>query len=194
MLRLFASLHYCLSFCFICIYSSYVLLFLVFSLSVAFFLFFFFLMIRRPPRSTRTDTLFPYTTLFRSAAQSFRRHAQCAHLGMAGGIGRIARAVACDRHHFLAARDHRTDRHLAKQRGLARGTERPLHSLWDRPSGSLAGHPRALPALPPHCNSACRFPSPPPRARPSATLGRVGPVVRALRFVRLRHHTQIKNR
>src|SRR3546814_6705747 len=28
--------------------------------------FFFFLMIRRPPRSTRTDTLFPYTTLFRS--------------------------------------------------------------------------------------------------------------------------------
>src|SRR3546814_9889464 len=32
------------------------------------FLFFFFLMIRRPPRSTRTDTLFPYTTLVRSAA------------------------------------------------------------------------------------------------------------------------------
>src|SRR3546814_4783359 len=32
------------------------------------FLFFFFLMIRRPPRSTRTDTLFPYTTLCRSLA------------------------------------------------------------------------------------------------------------------------------
>src|SRR3546814_15140525 len=30
--------------------------------------YFFFLMIRRPPRSTRTDTLFPYTTLFRSSA------------------------------------------------------------------------------------------------------------------------------
>src|SRR3546814_11593344 len=30
------------------------------------FMCFFFLMIRRPPRSTRTDTLFPYTTLFRS--------------------------------------------------------------------------------------------------------------------------------
>src|SRR3546814_15889610 len=30
---------------------------------------FFFLMIRRPPRSTRTDTLFPYTTLFRSGVQ-----------------------------------------------------------------------------------------------------------------------------
>src|SRR3546814_18232395 len=42
----------------------------------------FFLMIRRPPRSTRTDTLFPYTTLFRSdvhlqfvarLAEAFRR-------------------------------------------------------------------------------------------------------------------------
>src|SRR3546814_17934062 len=31
---------------------------------------FFFLIIRRPPRSTRTDTLFPYTTLFRSQAES----------------------------------------------------------------------------------------------------------------------------
>src|SRR3546814_1110021 len=28
-------------------------------------------MIRRPPRSTRTDTLFPYTTLFRSGADKF---------------------------------------------------------------------------------------------------------------------------
>src|SRR3546814_4002108 len=34
---------------------------------------FFFLMIRRPPRSTRTDTLFPYTTLFRSCAPSMKR-------------------------------------------------------------------------------------------------------------------------
>src|SRR3546814_9416790 len=32
----------------------------------------FFLMIRRPPRSTRTDTLFPYTTLFRST--QYRGH------------------------------------------------------------------------------------------------------------------------
>src|SRR3546814_18180927 len=31
---------------------------------------FFFLMIRRPPRSTRSDTLFPYTTLFRSDSVS----------------------------------------------------------------------------------------------------------------------------
>src|SRR3546814_7854816 len=33
-------------------------------------------MIRRPPRSTRTDTLFPYTTLFRSATGRARRRAR----------------------------------------------------------------------------------------------------------------------
>src|SRR3546814_18190661 len=33
---------------------------------VAYYCLFFFLIVRRPPRSTRTDTLFPYTTLFRS--------------------------------------------------------------------------------------------------------------------------------
>src|SRR3546814_8719785 len=37
------------------------------SKSVIIWYLFFFLRIRRPPRSTRTDTLFPYTTLFRSA-------------------------------------------------------------------------------------------------------------------------------
>src|SRR3546814_1261912 len=53
----------------------------------------FFLMIRRPPRSTRTDTLFPYTTLFRSDPasdggrrqgshrQHGRRHPDCRAVG-----------------------------------------------------------------------------------------------------------------
>src|SRR3546814_13470875 len=44
---------------------------------------FFFLMIRRPPRSTRTDTLFPYTTLFRSP-----RHLQAEH-GLALDVDRV---------------------------------------------------------------------------------------------------------
>src|SRR3546814_10247128 len=64
------------------------------------FIFFFFLMIRRPPRSTRTDTLFPYTTLSRSAAQASTRNcggtgghrgaiaAGCWHAGRASGPGR----------------------------------------------------------------------------------------------------------
>src|SRR3546814_4020813 len=40
---------------------------------VLYLVLFFFLMIRRPPRSTRTDTLFPYTTLFRSPNRDRRR-------------------------------------------------------------------------------------------------------------------------
>src|SRR3546814_2917391 len=53
-------------------------------------------MIRRPPRSTRTDTLFPYTTLFRSRHRSAlhqragARQAQCGAgqgAGRAGGVG-----------------------------------------------------------------------------------------------------------
>src|SRR3546814_4388723 len=36
---------------------------------------FFFVRIRRPPRSTRTDTLFPYTTLFRSEVIELARYA-----------------------------------------------------------------------------------------------------------------------
>src|SRR3546814_1494632 len=42
-------------------------------------------MIRRPPRSTRTDTLFPYTTLFRSAGQG-NSHGRAS-------LGRLAGAV-----------------------------------------------------------------------------------------------------
>src|SRR3546814_15643060 len=42
-----------------CLYSHFVVVF------------FFFLMIRRPPISTRTDTLFPYTTLFRSVLRGW---------------------------------------------------------------------------------------------------------------------------
>src|SRR3546814_12544817 len=45
---------------------------IVLVLLIGYFILFFvfiFLMIRLPPRSTRTDTLFPYTTLFRSLSQ-----------------------------------------------------------------------------------------------------------------------------
>src|SRR3546814_16327081 len=75
-------------------------------------------MIRRPPRSTRTDTLFPYTTLFRSNADdggvagllepgrcpvARRQHAQqrCADAAAcgfaAGGVGEARVLVATDR-------------------------------------------------------------------------------------------------
>src|SRR3546814_13696069 len=48
-------------------FCVFVCLFSCISSVLLFFYIFFFLMIRQPPRSTRTDTLFPYTTLFRSA-------------------------------------------------------------------------------------------------------------------------------
>src|SRR3546814_6322051 len=47
---------------------------------------FFFLMIRRPPRSTRTDTLFPYTTLFRSVGQHRARGVVCRQRGVLVGV------------------------------------------------------------------------------------------------------------
>src|SRR3546814_11200900 len=47
-------------------------------------MYFFFLMIRRPPRSTRTDTLFPYTTLFRSDGGHRVRARVLHHRGRAG--------------------------------------------------------------------------------------------------------------
>src|SRR3546814_12673982 len=70
------------------------------SLCLFLLLIVFFLMIRRPPRSTRTDTLFPYTTLFRSEDASTgaigarrwpgkgRGAAIAAAPGAAGGGGR----------------------------------------------------------------------------------------------------------
>src|SRR3546814_3616823 len=46
-------------------------------------------MIRRPPRSTRTDTLFPYTTLFRSQGDQRRVTAQVGHTQvLANAIGK----------------------------------------------------------------------------------------------------------
>src|SRR3546814_4138927 len=62
-------------------------------------------MLRRPPRSTRTDTLFPYTTLFRSGRQPTRRGA--------GRDGRTHRRGRGRRRHdsrgrriFRVPRDH----------------------------------------------------------------------------------------
>src|SRR3546814_10640769 len=58
-------------------------------------------MIRRPPRSTRTDTLFPYTTLFRSTRAAGRRRArdeQCLRFveGRAGAVGKRHPALDVD--------------------------------------------------------------------------------------------------
>src|SRR3546814_21124238 len=57
--------------------------------------YFFFLVIRRPPRSTRTDTLFPYTTLFRSPDH----HQQAEHRRK-----RVVRCLPCVELHIEFAR------------------------------------------------------------------------------------------
>src|SRR3546814_14147728 len=61
-------------------------------------------MIRRPPRPTRTDTLFPYTTLFRSSrpgrsAQRKARHAD--HRGQRAHPGRRRAALGRSAQHLL---------------------------------------------------------------------------------------------
>src|SRR3546814_1987443 len=82
-------------------------------------------MIRRPPRSTRTDTLFPYTTLFRSRAGR-REDRRCSRdLRQGLGWGRVARASAA----HLAVDDHHRD---------ARQVAHP-HRFQQRPAGGVLG-------------------------------------------------------
>src|SRR3546814_20700419 len=61
-----------------------------------FLLLFFFLMIRRPPRSTRTDTLFPYTTLCRSLGSAWQGGAEESALRDNHPVSRIAGNNACE--------------------------------------------------------------------------------------------------
>src|SRR3546814_10035932 len=50
-------------------------------------------MIRRPPRSTRTDTLFPYTTLFRSYYNILKHLSVAAAAGTVPGLRATARPI-----------------------------------------------------------------------------------------------------
>src|SRR3546814_8100444 len=74
----------------------------------------FFLMIRRPPRSTRTDTLFPYTTLFRSPLASLAR--------LEGQEGLVLEAVEhVDRARRLrGALGRRSEEHTSELQSLMR--------------------------------------------------------------------------
>src|SRR3546814_11611135 len=70
-------------------------------------------MIRRPPRSTRTDTLFPYTTLFRSSvlgdiAHDLRLDPHALLIGLPGSIKTLPRrcqAYVAVRHHVIVVRE-----------------------------------------------------------------------------------------
>src|SRR3546814_10575735 len=73
---------------------------------------------RRPPRSTRTDTLFPYTTLFRSAHQQRALE----RFALIGKLVTEPRRIECDRLHrtpaFLAA--GRSEEHTSELQSLMR--------------------------------------------------------------------------
>src|SRR3546814_2358470 len=111
---------------------------------------FFFLMIRRPPRSTRTDTLFPYTTLFRSRAGADPRRSR----SRAGAIDaysaetrrRIARAGPGRRDDAGADHDARQD----MARLLGQWRRRGLRALG-RMERARGGEDRALSLSRPRC-------------------------------------------
>src|SRR3546814_5213699 len=79
----------------------------------------FFLMIRRPPRSTRTDTLFPYTTLFRSVLRRAHHHRH------ADGDDLLRFPLALPRRRGLRGgqppgRHHRSEEHTSELQSLMR--------------------------------------------------------------------------
>src|SRR3546814_9281985 len=86
-------------------------------------------MIRRPPRSTRTDTLFPYTTLFRSLRRhppfaAIDRLADLGDLVVIFGLGRAARIahriVGADRQPRIVAPRPRSEEHTSELQSLMR--------------------------------------------------------------------------
>src|SRR3546814_18605958 len=79
-------------------------------------LFFFCLMIRRPPRSTRTDTLFPYTTLFRSEGSPLTIRPLDIHTNRAR-----QKCAALARQHELAITiSQRSEEHTSELQSLMR--------------------------------------------------------------------------
>src|SRR3546814_9675752 len=103
------------------------------TISYVDFLYCFFLRIRRPPRSTRTYTLFPYTTLFRSRSfhpSRLRPPQAGAHAGPAGGDGdgarqphrRTARTLADLAGGEGAAGDGRSEEHTSELQSLMRSS------------------------------------------------------------------------
>src|SRR3546814_17494522 len=81
------------------------------------YLFFFFLMIRRPPRSTRTDTLFPYTTLFRSRRSD---RGSCAPARSARRAGRPPSSRAAGRARAREEGGRRSEEHTSELQSLMR--------------------------------------------------------------------------
>src|SRR3546814_16623257 len=81
---------------------------------------FFFLMIRRPPRSTRTDTLFPYTTLFRSHPRHARMLGHEVHVGHEYRLQRREGRRRAVNRPIHAALEARSEEHTSELQSLMR--------------------------------------------------------------------------
>src|SRR3546814_2255550 len=84
-----------------------------------FFFVCFFLMIRRPPRSTRTDTLFPYTTLFRSALEA-RSRITSLILGQAQEARDLVESVLMGDTSIVGGVKQRSEEHTSELQSLMR--------------------------------------------------------------------------
>src|SRR3546814_16526801 len=119
-------------------------------------------MIRRPPRSTRTDTLFPYTTLFRSSVTPLRAFAGdppfAEHLSPAGRIKPPAAAPAVPPAYAGRPRaPPPQNRSRCDTSSAVRGRPR---------CDSRAHPPPPPPPPPPRCPPPPRPPAPPPPPPP----------------------------
>src|SRR3546814_3439427 len=100
---------------------------------------------RRPPRSTRTDTLFPYTTLFRSGEQRARRRRleifddMRLDAGIADQAERVARGAA-----IRVVVDNNVHCRLTLR---CHGAKSPLRSARSRPAWRSEEHTSELQSL-----------------------------------------------
>src|SRR3546814_6436198 len=116
-------------------------------------IFFFFLMIRRPPRSTRTDTLFPYTTLFRSDRLSAQPLRAGFHAALAAPPpprrprDRAPRHPSLARRHWPHRHAHLVLGHRLSAAGRGGGAELHRAAFRHRRRGALSRRDGARPAL-----------------------------------------------
>src|SRR3546814_5498994 len=83
----------------------------------------FFLLIRRPPRSTRTYTLFPYTTLFRSRSSLISappRRSICQAVNCRSTPAILMWAVSISSRHAPQMRSQRSEEHTSELQSLMR--------------------------------------------------------------------------
>src|SRR3546814_18693531 len=91
-------------------------------------------MIRRPPRSTRTDTLFPYTTLFRSLAKlNVAPDAQCTTAAPGGQVVWLHRTMTASDMYFVANRQRRAETVTCTFRVGDAALQ-----LWDAETGTIS--------------------------------------------------------